>query len=439
LTSANLNPPPSGSERQSPATLLLPLLPVFVLALAWGGLCVSRGFRISATEAAIASGAEATIGLSDAFPLPVYHHAAANHASRSLFPADHTRARDEARSAIFADPLNALGWLIYARESIYLDDREHARAALETSDRLDPRYPTQRLEAIRLWALLGEPQRATELAAHLGALGSGFRSSAAAELVSTGVDSRVALSVTGGKHLEGSQLMEVLEAMAAVSSSALRDVWPSLEEAKWEDPDVRRRLSRLAERPPVFPAILALWSHDEALEFAANGIPVANQDLSRPPFKSGLNFGWQPAPLEAAATGAWNPAGPSEEPARGAVRLEFLRGTADRFRWTAYRTSLPAGVGCVVRFRVRLVPSNRSEVILYATGSGKAQKGDLSRADLTGWQDLSVTVPARDQAEVVSFVLDWRRKGVPGVSEEIVLFVDGLEILPLPPEPAVAP
>lgn len=309
---------------------------------------------------------------------------------RSLFPPDLAAAHAATARRIAIEPFDSPPWLRLARLHFRMGRPAEALAALRVSDRLKPGFPDERLDAIQLWALLGERDRARDLAAAVAALGDAPSLLAARELRMLDWDAADALAAVTPER------SPVAQAKAAVlffgtDADANAAVFAALPRTAVSEPEARRVLLEASLSPLLPEMAVNLWRVDAMPRVAAAELPGGTILLDsptlgeRPPLRGPL--GWQ---LSEDATYR------SED---GAGSLRVLMQNPRGFSLPVYRMIVPAGVSGEVTLDVEVDAVAPARVRLSAADAS----GEFVAAD--GRVRVRAPLPARDEAAVVDVVL----------------------------------
>ncbi|MDK2970881.1 MAG: hypothetical protein PWP23_636 [Candidatus Sumerlaeota bacterium] len=343
--------------------------------------------------------------------MPQSFLALASYASEDVFPPDRAAALQAAERAIAAEPLWSRPWMVLARERLLAGDDAGARRALDQADALEPRFPRQRLESVRLWTLLGEPRRGIEVAQAVGLLGDRYRLDAARELLLSGTAPADAFLLLGGPELNASEALRLAQALHDSRLDAMQALYAELPPSVALDSETRTELAALALDPLDADLVLALWNlEDQDVQVAPDGIPLANRELEAPPFFNRFPLGWVPPVERGGSRIAWQAA--EEDGFSGRIRLDLPAFGVGVFRYDFYRFVLPAGEQRTLPVRVRSVPMGELECEVSARA---ADGTPLARVRLPPaaefWKDVRLELPAADEPQLVTVILEVRRIG----------------------------
>jgi tetratricopeptide (TPR) repeat protein len=301
---------------------------------------------------------------------------------KALFPPDLAAARAAAERRIALDPFDSAGWLRLARLHYRAGRREEALAALRASDHLKPGFPAERLDAIQLWALLGERDRARKLAAQVAALGDEPSLLAARELRVLGWDPRDAMEVLapGRSALAQARIAVLFFGTDPIGNAELLGLLPP---AVSRDAAARRVLFEATLSPLLPEQALALWKQEAGERLVASEATGGTVWLDAPRLaqRPGLRqpLGWQ-LTQDAAYLGG-------EEPS-----LRVLMQSPRGFTLPVYRLLLPAGTSAMLVLDVEVDATAPARVQLAA---GTARGEPLAA---TGRLRLRVPLAAGESA-----------------------------------------
>ncbi|MBX3728766.1 MAG: hypothetical protein KF858_06240 [Candidatus Sumerlaeia bacterium] len=335
-------------------------------------------------------------------------------------------------------PMRSTLWLYGARYHLFEGNSDKARVALERSDLLHPFHPTRRMMAVELWDLLGERDRAIELALQIGAVGGSARKEAASRLAWIGIDPAEAVRMLGADTMPINELADVIEAVRSQRSETMRRVHAEIPEAAFLNRDFRNRMARVFTSPLVLDKSWEIWKREiGALEDVpeADGDPpllATNLSLERSPLDSRFHLGWQPIPGPAASTAFWLAEGAGRAEAGGQLRLTFtppLPGQSRAFRWPAYRLPVPAHTAPItVRLWLRAEPAQTSRCRLILRVGDRLTEGPWSNPAELGWQAIRMTIPPAESPELIEIILYREWVGTPP-QDGAQLFIDRLEFV----------
>ncbi len=355
--------------------------------------------------------------------------------TQEVFPPNYDRAFEEVSTVLPLHPLDSTLWVQAARFQLFRNMSQEARAALNVSDQIDPRYPIQRIQAIRLWGLLGDQERAINIARNVGRLGSPFREEAAGELAGIGVSPRQIFEIVGGTGLTSDELYAMTSAIIDADPSRVEDAIRQLPPEVVREPDFRRRLAVLLERTKRYHILLLLWEmEDVELQEPVPGLFVSNIDLSLPARAGTFPLGWQ-VPQDAADVAVrWEAASGGAAPEAG--RLEFAIGSeaGRRVRWPIYRTVVPPNKPLSITIHVRQEPFYGGELTFRVRTGSDLIHGPKTDPRVAGAADLTLKLPAQPRADILNLELDWERRGLDAADQLTRLYIDGVTFVDLSEE-----
>lgn len=364
-------------------------------------------------------------------PLAQYYLGIADVLSNEVFPANHAGARVAAERALALDPFSSRAWMVLAREHLFLGNDAQARAALQRSDEIDPRWPLQRLEAVRLWILLGDEQKGLDTAVRLAALSPELRRDAAHELISSGYSPRDVFNRLDIHDSTPDDIAGVIEAIRTPSLRQMEEVYSLIPEHAYRDAAFRRRLYHVAVNPLSTSQLLTLWKwHSPHLEDLGDERCIDNPQLRHPPFGVEFPLGWQLPAANAAVTATWQ-AAPPDNNASGRIRVEVPAFGRTDFRYRYYRFLLPPHQRITVISPVRLDPPGEGQALLRAVvGNQEFESTILRGRDIAGWHELSVDLPAFERPQIVEVQLGWNRVARGGDQQDARVYIGGIALRP---------
>jgi len=333
------------------------------------------------------------------------------------------------RQALLLDPRSSVTWTRLAEAQFFSGDRAAAEASLSRADALDPNFPRQRLEAIRLWALLGREDRALGLGAGLARLGPQARADALRELSRLGHEPadlfrRLQLATT--PPVERPALLDAFEAAYGRDALArLSHVLP----APWlENRPFRHRAIEAALRPVRYAEALRWWHLELGLPFEddSGAIFAPNLDLASDPFSQTGPLGWQAPSASPMARTVWVPPSAAEP---GMLAFQFERRYSQPFDAPLWVGILPPGLAVELSIDVQMEPAERSRVDLVFGGGGEELMQSLP-AGRTEWQTVSKVLPATPEGRVLRLRMIRHRVGVPEPGEEPSVRLRNLTLRP---------
>jgi len=333
-------------------------------------------------------------------------------AERELVPPDDRRATALLEEAIRTQPTRGALWLKLARLRLFAGKRAEAVAALGMSDFLEPNLPNQRLEAIALWVLLGERDRAGDLAARAARLDARLLEDCARQLRLGGFTSMEVFERLGGPSLEKGALQRLL---TTLGGSANEELVAGLGPERLADPDIRRQAGQLLAAPLRSRPLLDLWRQEVGSDLTPTtpgGLVLAhNLDLRQgpPPPDARFVLGWQPFPASVHMTAMAASADEDTTVGPLAIRIQYdaFSGLDDRERrWDFYRVIVPENEAWGLPVSVRLDPPESSRVTIMASWEGGEARVSPPRPLEGNWQRLEITVePAAKERLVTLSVL----------------------------------
>ncbi len=406
---------------------LIPALAGSALIVCW--CAVSLRFHISGNAWYSAGGdLEAVFAIEASPPVPSFLAQRAEELADNVFPPDLDRSEEDLRNALLHEPQYSRAWLTLSRVRLYENRTAEARSALEHSERLDPAYPSGRLESVSLWKMLGENERALTTARQVAVLGRENAVNAITELLRNGFTTDEVLKAVLFERLTTEQRQLVLGIFAKERLEAVNELATHLTSEDLESPLLRQQLAPVLMRPLDAPLLGEVWGFDRpGLRLIEGRLLVENPGLEQPAFPTAFPMGWQIfAGSEASTT--WEQGSGGSRRTDGHIRLALPRYLRREVSWTCYR--FLADVGEEFTVTMHLVPSSSryARVSLAARAAGTNLKGDS--VEVTGESpfDLAVQVPALDEPGLVSLTLAWKPLTSPTATRSDELLVDGFSI-----------
>jgi hypothetical protein len=339
---------------------------------------------------------------------------------RTVFPPQYAQARNHLQQAIVVNPLQSVLWMDLARCQFFSGNRSAAEASLLRSDQLDPHYPLQRLEAIRLWHLLDHPERAKALAIRLGRMSGSVRIGVIRELIASGYSPAEVYDLLRLAALAPESLATLLRQLRVENPGMMRALFQKIPDSAYEEESFRREAVRIALDPLVPEVIYKAWRMDTPSpaqplgveESAENPLLAANLDLSTPAFSSDLPLGWQNVPELPWIEASWIAPTPESflqrEP--GHIRLLFNdspeRPSSD-FRWVFYRMIVPPGWILEVCARIQsLQPDQHDCRIVAVVNQRHSYRSSLAEERISDWRELKLSLPARTEWFLLELLLE---------------------------------
>jgi hypothetical protein len=351
-------------------------------------------------------------------------------------PPAYSEAQELIGKGLALAPMRSTLWLYGARFHLFDGNPERARVALERSDLLHPFHPTRRMMAVELWDLLGERERAIELALQIGSVGGSARKEAASRLAWIGIDPAEAVRMLGPQDMPLGELADVVEAVRSRRPETMRRVYAEIPETAFLNRDFRNRMARVFTSPLVLEEAWEIWRREagtlETIDEADCDPPLLATNLAfeTSPLDSRFHLGWQPIPGPAASTAFWLAEGAGRGEAGGQLRLTFtppLPGQSRAFRWPAYRLPVPAHPSPItVRVWLRAEPAQSTRCRLILRIGDRLLEGPWSNPADPGWQAIRAELPPADSHELVEIILyrDWVGTPPPDGAQ---LFIDRVD------------
>lgn len=275
-----------------------------VLIMAWAFWQVQAAGRIEAWHEGFRQ--SGTIAIEKPSSVPSESLAllqATSFAAENVFPPNRLMLNEFFRRQVALAPMESGTWLNIARQRIMEGRIPQARAALNYADTLNPAYPSERLDAVQHWALIGERDRARSIALRIARLDFAGRLEAGDALVTAGFK-----PVEVFEQLDDDQLAPFERANLAVhlmtgDPSLNRELFDFLPDKVLDDPEARAKLIRPLTYPMLPDAASEVWRRQ------AGGSPegglLHNGTLQKNPFEPGFYLGWQLKHLAASLTPRW--------------------------------------------------------------------------------------------------------------------------------------
>lgn len=330
--------------------------------------------------------------------------------SRDFMPPDNAQARAMLGEAIRLAPLDSLYWLRVSEQNLLLGDREKAIAALRMSDDLDPRWPRQRLDAIRLWRIVGERDRALTLGIQIASLGSPYNEIAARELLDNGFTTPEVMKAVGFEKRSPAQMARLIGAMARRPGVSLEDLWAVVPESARGDAELRNEMATIAVQRRRYSLLQEMWKYEpDQLVTLAPGLVVKNTDLRRSPLGRTYELGWQ-EPIDGGSdvTTKWvAPGGLAGD--SGKLDVDIGPYAPEQLWWPMYRLIIPADTAVDLGARVSINPGVRT----VAEVRVMVENEWFSNATTSGVndrpEDLRHAIPPAPEPRMATIHISWRR------------------------------
>jgi hypothetical protein len=352
-----------------------------------------------------------------------------------LFPPAYDQAALAYGEAIKLDPQRSAPWMHLARVKLLSGNVEQAQAALAQSDKLDPRFPSERAEAVQLWALSGDFEAALNLAKHIADIGPEGRRVASRELVLAGFGAEEVFDRLDAVHQRGRALAELVIPLITRDTDATRALLGKLPEDVWDDPSFARPMLQPLTRPLVHEYAMRAWDTSFRSGTAGVGIPpvgLVNATLHARPFDDPRVLGWQAAPRGGGVAVRHRDGKEVQAPDdRGVIRLTFTDTTAnvdEELSWRMYRLPVAGGTAMTIRAKVLLRPPDRSTCQLIARADGLAWRSGVSDWADEKWQTLEVTLPSAENDRIVELSFQRNRRGASDTTRPEI-YIAGIEAM----------
>lgn len=403
---------------------LIPALIGCVLFLAWGIGRAREGLEREAAAEAYTEDPASLLEAAGPMPLPETHLLRADLYSGRLFPPDHEAALQAAQEALIRDPLAPRAWLIAARENLLLGREDLARAALERSDQLEPHYPRRRLEAIRLWALLGEPERARENARRVSTLSQNYRLLAAQELLYAGLDAEAVFQTTRGEEMTAAERGELIAGIVSFEPGSLEKIVSLISADSFDDSAFRAELAELAIDENEADLLRRLWALEHPSLDSNAPVLLSNTDLNSPPFSDPFPLGWHSPPDDSPFRIRW--VGPARNDRNGRIHAAIPRYTSRLGRWRVASVLFSAGEPGGVRLRFRHSPTPQ----ISTTWRLRVENETIAHAEgnehLDLWQEVILKPGPLDGPVTAVLEMEARWLAIEDRREDVELEIDGL-------------
>jgi hypothetical protein len=347
--------------------------------------------------------------------------------SREVFPPRHDLAIPFLRDALLDAPGDATTWNAYARTSLLLGEREWATSALRRADLLDPRYPRQRIESIRLWHLLGEEPRALEVAEQVASLGLASRTAAARELMELRYPPARVFAILDAATLPPGDLLGFCWAIRTRSPELNRAGYDLIPPTALKDDAFRDGLAELCLNPVEPHTLARLWRLEAGVDVTPDGpVRLSNPDLGLPPFGGGFPLGWLRLEKPREREVSWLAPGRGAAPSRGTIEIRWVGEEGEAY-FPFYRLLIPPGTGRTIALRVRVEDPEAIDVRLDARVlNGPRNAGEVTRAGTPEVQEIVARIPDTTEFTAGDLAIRLRRKGA--ASRGTRVFLHGLEL-----------
>lgn len=399
--------------------------------LLWGMWSLRAGFAHQPWYVLPDEDTQSFLELEGTAPEALLHVTRADIFSEGIFPPDHDAAVRDLETALRLDPQFSRAWMALARERILQGRLDEARAALETSDRLSPVYPSERLKSAALWTMLGDRDRSLRIARRIASLGPEQTGPVARELLRLGFDTDNVVEVVdflGLETIDRLALLKVFHRERPGSATVLIDRLPPED---LEYAEVRQYVAPFLMNP-LDPVLLGeLWSiSNPSLSLIDGRILVEDPGIEQPPFAGSFPMGWLNL-KDSEATVSWEPMGSMlGGNAGGRIRFSLPRYVRREIQWTCYR--FLADTGPAFEIEVEMTPSlARTSQLTF--GGTMNPGGDLRGTveQVIGERPLAMRlrIPDRTAPALVSLHLRWKPLVDPTAAQGDAIFIEGLEIL----------
>ncbi|MDX1972680.1 MAG: hypothetical protein SFY68_09135 [Candidatus Sumerlaeia bacterium] len=266
----------------------------FAFVMVWGWSQLRFHTHVGRVDRVIQSGeAPAFTALKPPLPLSPQENRLGRFLLEELFPPSFVEAEEAYIRALHSDPLSSLAWLRLAEVYLYKGDTTRARLALLRSDTLDPRYPRERLEAIRLWVLLGEPEKALELGSRMASLGGVNPRLALKELVEARFPFEDISQHLNFEERTPSELRQIFLYLREEQPRKFAEAVQYLPESKLQDAGLLTSLARFAVELNEAPVARDLWFRQNPQPVVlASRLMIPDPLLLATPFRERFPLGW---------------------------------------------------------------------------------------------------------------------------------------------------
>lgn len=377
------------------------------------------------------------------FPSSYAYLRAARARERNQLPPDYAGAEELLAEALRRDPLRPEPWLRLARVLFFQGKTEEAQHALVRAETLDPRQPSTRLEAVQLWTLLGRRDKAIEAARQAAEIAPRMRSDAAQSLRVTGMSREEVFRAMAGPELPPAEALDIIRTLNPRSRETFLAMLDMLPQDAFEEPDFRSALLPVALSQGAMDLALRLWGMKKPDTFHVEGpggarVLLHNTSLAASPMGDRLPLGWRPPPSSLLIDSTWQSATQTGA-GYGVVTLAIQdsRSRDEQYtRWNFYRLIQPEGVPLRISARVRSDPAIRSEITLRAQVTRPRQRWSSEPSDwgTSGWQTITVDIPAPESDRLLELWLDRQRRGFQSAGMRVRVMLGGFDV-EIPPEP----
>lgn len=363
-------------------------------------------------------------------------------------PPDHRGAVEYLGRALAIEPLRSDLWLRLSRHLLFLREKDKARAALLRSDELDPVYPEQRMEAAKLWALLGDKPHAIKLMTRIAALDSTARFDAIPTLHLLSVPSDELFTLIGGEKLPMQDVLDILPSLKTSDATVMEKLWRKIPATYRDDPDFANAAAAIYSSPVVYTVATQLWEKSSKTvtrnPIGSDGLVVFLDDpaMTRNVLNDSFYYGWQEFPRTTWVRADWDGAR-GEEKDVATVRMTFTGSGAPTmqrdFEWVFYRLPLPpTQKALMVSMEVFPNPASESICRIGARINGRGVGGTKTEWSREEWQTLSVVIPPSAETRLVELVFQRNRRGT-GADASSKVYITGFKISEAAAPPAEAP
>lgn len=419
--------------RGSGATKLLVLLPAAALLL-WGLSQWWSAFTVDVYTDQLRADAVRTLGPEGpAVPRRVgVLTSVARLRESALFPPDYVGASSAIEKALPREPLRSGLWISLARYEIFRGDRAGARVALEFSDKLDPAYPRQRLEAVQIWGLLGERQQAADLARQVASLDFESAREAADALRSLGLSPADIYGIVSRETHSSRQTRELIRFLRVTDGARNEALIRAVDPVHFADAQTLNVALETLSRPLRLDAAVGLWRRHAAVPpMALQGVPdawIADTSLRADPLENQGYFGWQRMPPAGAYRAEYRP-NSGNQPA--AVVASYSEEGSRTHSWLFYRVPLPpTPMAIAIRAEIEIQPEFSSSFAVSAKAGSQAVRKNVDARDPRQIHPVELVIPPSGEARLLELTLE-RARSVGGFAADGRLLIRNLQLVPV--------
>lgn len=228
------------------------------------------------------------------FPLAAEETKYGEFMMNTVFPPQLKTAESAFHRSLVLDPLSSRTWMGLAEVFLYQGKTDQANQALTMSDALDPNYPRERLESIRLWVLLGNREKAINHGARIASLGGNNPRLAVEQLVQSGIPLEEVAQATNWPELSPSELNQVMRWFRESRPKQYAEAVSLLPAESLKDQPFLQQVARMAVELQAVPLALEIWQKSALPPtLISPRIALPEPEFAQSPFRDGFPLGWR--------------------------------------------------------------------------------------------------------------------------------------------------